>query len=344
MITKTKTFCRLAKFSLLSLCGIAALSALPQRASAALDAHGNVTFNATATTAGVFATRYNHAVADIRGRVANGSIYDNVFREMETRRYFTVHVDFNHGVNERLGLVFRTDNMYIVGFYNPRNNTYYRIGTGGPAVPMGYPAAFTAAQISNIRVNQHDFPSEAYSDLQNLANRRRDEVGINQATFQESARSLLGNGNIDTRARGVLFFAQAFAEAARFHYISYRVERALRQGTTYTISPTAMALENHWGDLSTNLLDILAGGQPSQQIPLPALPSPQVQISLNTAQRIAAQLALCLMTQNSRRHLNAKPGGSRFLHPPAGTKRPIPPRNSHSHRALIPINHGSRGH
>lgn len=254
MITKIKSFCRSARVSFLALCGMWALSsAVPQQASAY-----DINYDCRVYGSGRNYQNYRAVIRDLRNRVATQTITQGIQYETGQVNYFTVRIQHEHGT---LGVVFRTDNLYIVGYYNPTNNTYNYIGNDSPRTRMGYPGNFTHAQIQGIRV-QEALATENYDRLAAApyhVNRINMRLGASE--IHTAVGNLLnGRETIQERAGAVVLLAQVLAESARFRSFSDQIALGLLvYGHRVTILEAA--LQKAWDDLSNFLVYLLRVGR-----------------------------------------------------------------------------------
>ncbi|MEW2306938.1 ribosome-inactivating family protein [Streptomyces sp. NPDC006655] len=199
------------------------------------------------------ADAYNGVIRDIRGRLRSGNQYGNIVRTERGDDYFDV--TFAVGQNS-ITLVFNARNLYVTGWRNNRTGTYIRLGEG----PGSLPGQNGATQNRNW-LN--------YSDMEQAGQIDRSTQGITMGSIQ-GAVSDVANGNWRDSARGLLVLVQAFAEGARYDFISYRIQQAMRNsgiwysGSWDTVSSngwgdefhvTGLALENSWEPLSNAVQD-----------------------------------------------------------------------------------------
>ncbi|MDX3309171.1 ribosome-inactivating family protein [Streptomyces sp. NPDC054884] len=200
------------------------------------------------------AHRYDSIIRDIRGRVRGTPLYGGTVLTRNRTDYFPVTLAMGRN---QITLVLDARNLYVVGWRNDGTNVYYRMGAG--------PATYAGAHPVNLSWLN-------YSNMEKKAGIGRDSLGISLSSIQGSISDL---GNLHSQAAGrdqaraMLILTQAFAEGARFDFISSRVSEAIRgghsyyPGTTSTISSdgssssrfnvTGMDFENNWGGLSDAL-------------------------------------------------------------------------------------------
>ncbi|MCH5671495.1 ribosome-inactivating family protein [Streptomyces gilvus] len=237
-----------------------------------------------------FADRYDAIINDIRGRLRGTRLYGNIILTRNTDDYFSVTLGFTRA---QVTLVINARNLYITGWRNDTTNVYYRLNEG-PRLPA----------VSDTR----NLPWVNYTDMERAAGHDRGSIGISMSSIQAAIRNLGGQNDISnsTRAEGLLVLTQAFAEAARFDFISYRVGQAIRGGTSWyagasstvsrngsnsggsMIDVTGVQFENNWQRLSN-----AARNSTNNHT------TPHVSIgdgTLDTMSALDAQLAVALMS------------------------------------------------
>lgn len=309
MITKIKSFFRSAKISFFALCGIfTLLASLPQKLAADIDRNGNVNTNLMYRSARWNADRYRTLIEDIRRRAAPGYIAMDIRQETVNGgahgQYFAVNIGIDTDSNrwEVLSLVIRARDLYLVGFYAPRRSvipgtadslddgTYFRIGHDSPAVPMGYPAAFTQNQIRRITINTTRFPQANYGYIENQAGIIRQQIYTDIEAFRAHTIGLINPSRERRFAfQDVLFFAQVLAEAARFRYTADNIANELASDRGYHIGNRDIELQQNWSAISTNLRHRLND---------PHTPALNLQQGwhFNSLRAINSVLAICLMS------------------------------------------------
>ncbi|MBD0841581.1 MULTISPECIES: ribosome-inactivating family protein [unclassified Streptomyces] len=198
------------------------------------------------------ASRYNAIINDIRGRLRGTRLYNSIILTPGSTDYFDVTLAVGNG---SITLVFDARNLYVTGWRNNRNGVYYRMGAGPRELPGQNGATQNRGWLN-------------YSDMERAAQIGRGSLGITMGTIQGAVSDLANaQGNDRDRARALLILVQAFAEGARFDFISYRVGQAMRNsgvfhaGDSSTVSGngsgqdefhvSALQLENNWENLST---------------------------------------------------------------------------------------------
>ncbi|WP_217545386.1 ribosome-inactivating family protein [Streptomyces sp. GbtcB6] len=241
-----------------------------------------------------FKRAYDGVVEQIRRRTGSSRLYNNIVLTAAGNDYFDITLANRAG--DQVSLVFNARNLYVEGYRNLGENRYYRFG--GPANP--YPGT-----VRNDRVVERNWLN--YADMQRAASvNDRGVLEINQGAIR-NAISSLGNATAATeqvQARSMLILVQAFAEAARFDYISYNLGQALGQGRSWRsgqqsevssngsnsggsmITVSGLDFENDWSALSQAAERSTRNGT-----------APNVRVgsgSLTTMSAIDAQLALAL--------------------------------------------------
>ncbi|MGW0580948.1 ribosome-inactivating family protein [Streptomyces sp. NPDC002920] len=240
-----------------------------------------------------FKSRYDAVITEIRRRAGTTQIYGNIRLTAASNDYFDITLANRAG--DQTSLVFNTRDMYVVGYRNLGENRYYRFS--GPSNP--YPGAVPPG---NVR--QRNWLN--YADMERAANTNRGSLQISQAAIRDAITNI-GNVNPASeqfQARSVLTLVEAFAEGARFDYISYNLGRALGRGTSWRAGETSqissngsnsggsmitvsgLDFENNWSTISRAAESSARNGTP---------PNARVGSgSLTTLSAIDAQLALAL--------------------------------------------------
>ncbi|MFC8363327.1 ribosome-inactivating family protein [Streptomyces griseorubiginosus] len=194
------------------------------------------------------ANTYNQVIRDIRGRLRSGNQYGSIARTERGNDFFDV--TFAVGQNS-ITLVFNARNLYVKGWRNNRTGQYVRLGDDAP---QNLPGQNGATQNRNW-LN--------YTDLERAGQVDRSTQGITMGSIQSAVSDLSGS-NWRDQARALLVLVQAFAEGARYDFISYRIQQAMRNsgiwysGTWDTVTSNGvdtfhvngLALENNWESLS----------------------------------------------------------------------------------------------
>ncbi|MFF7052177.1 ribosome-inactivating family protein [Streptomyces griseorubiginosus] len=206
------------------------------------------------------ADAYNGIIRDIRGRLRSGNQYGNIARTERGNDFFDL--TFAVGQNS-VTLVFNARNLYVTGWRNNRTGRYIRLGEGPTSLPG-----------QNGPTENRNWLN--YGDMEQAGQIDRSTQGITMASIQ-GAVSDVANGNWRDSARGLLVLVQAFAEGARYDFISYRVQQAMRNsGIFYSGSSDAvssngrgdefhvsgLALENNWEALSNAVQSYTNRGTP----------------------------------------------------------------------------------
>ncbi|MDX2757219.1 ribosome-inactivating family protein [Streptomyces europaeiscabiei] len=200
---------------------------------------------------GAVAETYNSIINDIRGRVRGARLYNNIILTQGANDFFDVTLAVGNGENS-ITLIFNARNLYVVGWRNNRTGVYYRMD--GPSRLPG-----------QIGDTQHRNWLN-YSDMERAGEIDRGNMGITMGAVQGAVSDMATTTNSRTQARALLILVQAFAEGARYDFISYRVSQAIRNngvfhtGSSSTVSGngsgqdlyevTGLELENNWQTLS----------------------------------------------------------------------------------------------
>ncbi|WP_216590019.1 ribosome-inactivating family protein [Streptomyces brasiliscabiei] len=209
---------------------------------------------------------YNAVINQIRQRVADTRTYrgqdgrtysrshlvNGVIAERPsnaTADYFAVHLQARPGTSQ-ISLVLNASNLYVVGFYDHGSRIYYRLGDSGPVNPIG----------SGVRqTNSAYINSGHYQDLTRMANEQRGvfdraDQAIGLTSIRQAIDTLRDSHTSRAQDAGALtLLITSFAEAARFDYISYRIQQAIGGGWTWNLGETGVALTNSWSSLSSYL-------------------------------------------------------------------------------------------
>jgi hypothetical protein len=270
---------RISPWKLLVAAVIAAIGAgvVVQNAFALAE---KVSYNVTTGQgAGTEATLYNNMISGVRrSATGNAILRQGILRETTQAQYFPVEIETTVG-GPRLTVYIQTNNLYLVGFYNPNDATYYRLGTG-PNLPPGVPAG--------TRTNTARFPSANYGALEAIGG-PRNNLGLGTATIRTAANNLLNAAApLADQARAILTLAQAISEAARFTYIEQHVHDAIVGGTGagWRVNPTGTSLETNWDALSRWVINALNTGATVAAAPI------IVGLVITTVQQAAAVLAV----------------------------------------------------
>ncbi|MFI1031357.1 ribosome-inactivating family protein [Streptomyces sp. NPDC020951] len=234
-------------------------------------------------------SRYNAAINAIRNRVRDsrivnnyrhGTLYDSIIEEAPSNvdDYFAVHLQDANGAPQ-VSLIMNAANLYVVGFWNHADNTYYRMGLG-PNNPT------TAATVSNDWLTSGHYTYLTGPQAGNF-NRQTQVIGL--SNIRNAIRGLRTPESTRAEdARSITMLITAFAEAARFDYISARVAQAIEHGTGWSLGTTGVAYTNSWSSLSGYVRSRLQDRQPVNYW--------VDQTHLTTLQQIAQQLAVALMS------------------------------------------------
>ncbi|GLP64877.1 hypothetical protein TUSST3_14970 [Streptomyces sp. TUS-ST3] len=231
---------------------------------------------------------YNGIINDIRGRLRGSRLYNNIVLTQGGNDFFDVTLAVGNGDNA-ITLIFNARNLYVTGWRNDRTGVYYRMGAGPSTVP---------GQVGDTQ--ERNWLN--YSAMERAAQTDRGNLGITMGSIQGAITDLATSGNNRDVARAMLILVQAFAEGARYDFISYRVGQAIRNsgifyaGSSSTVSGngsgqdefqvTGLELENNWETLSNAAMNATQNHT-----------SPNVQIGsgrFTTMQAIDAQLAVAL--------------------------------------------------
>ncbi|MGW2567428.1 ribosome-inactivating family protein [Streptomyces sp. NPDC001537] len=210
------------------------------------------TYDLTGLGGGDAATVYNRIINDIRNRARGGNLYGSISRTERRNDYF----DLTLGVGQNsLTLIFNARNLYVTGWRNNRTGTYIRLGEGPSTLPG-----------QNGRTQTRNWLN--YDDMERAGQIDRSTQGITMGAIQGAVGDVAG-GNWRDSARGLLVLVQAFAEGARYDFISYRIQQAMRNsgiwysGSRDTVSGngsgqdefhvSGLELENSWGPLSNTV-------------------------------------------------------------------------------------------
>ncbi|MET8979454.1 ribosome-inactivating family protein [Streptomyces sp. NPDC004539] len=247
-----------------------------------------MSYDMSATDANQFKSRYDAIINDIRNRVRGTTLYGNVVLAQSNDDYFPVTLAIGRS---QITMVFNARNLYVVGWRNDATNTYYRLGEG-PNSPLG--------STSQVNLNWLN-----YTQMESAAAVGRGSLPISQGSIQGSIRDLgtATTANRD-RARALLVLVQAFAEGARFDFLSYRVSEAIRLSHSFytgdssqvssngsnsggsMIDVTGLDFENSWSAISSAMLRATRDRS-----------TPHVRVGdgyLDTLSAIDAQLAVAL--------------------------------------------------
>ncbi|MDG5804699.1 ribosome-inactivating family protein [Streptomyces ossamyceticus] len=195
---------------------------------------------------------YNSIINDIRGRLRGTHLYNNIVLTQGGNDFFDLTLAVGSGQNS-ITLVINARNLYVTGWRNNRTGVYYRMGAG----PATLPEQTGATQPRNW-IN--------YSDMERAGQIDRGSMGITMGSIQGAVSDLATTNNSRDQARALLILVQAFAEGARFDFISFRIGQAIRNsgiffaGSSSTVSGngsgqdefqvTGLQLENNWETLS----------------------------------------------------------------------------------------------
>ncbi|MFF7259592.1 ribosome-inactivating family protein [Streptomyces sp. NPDC008159] len=208
-------------------------------------------YDLTGLGGGGAADRYNGIINDIRGRLRGTRLYNNIVLTQGGNDFFDVTLAVGQS---NITLVFNARNLYVTGWRNNRTGVYYRMGEG----PLTLPGQNGATQNRNW-LN--------YGDMERAGQIDRGSMGITMGSIQGAVSDLSNTNNSRDQARALLILVQAFAEGARFDFISYRVGQAMRNsgifhaGSSSAVSGngsgqdefqvSGLQLENNWENLST---------------------------------------------------------------------------------------------
>jgi len=190
--------------------------------------------------------QYDNIINFLRGRGGGWSIYQSIRVTRTSDDYFPLTLQ----VGQRsITLIFNARNMYVTGWINEVTGQYIRLGEG--------PNTLTWQRGATENRNWLN-----YSDMERAGQIDRGGQGITMGAIQ-GAITDVANGNWRDSARGLLVLVQAFAEGARYDFISYRIGQAMRNsgifyagssslinGGSGAIQLTSLDLENNWGPLS----------------------------------------------------------------------------------------------
>lgn len=223
-------------------------------------------------------TGYDAMLTDIRDAVMSGPLYGQTEAETTNRNYLLVTLVNDRGFpgSDTVRLLLRTDNLYLVGWDRGASTTLYHFSDQSPELPAGDDSAVlpfdsTYAGMGVAR--------------QGMLMQRGDLEGSITALSQ------FRGGTVPNAVReGLVRFAQAISEAARFGPIAQNIGSNLESTSSYRMSSDDVALENNWDNLSTAMRRSLNNGTP-----IDVTAGSQV---FNTLQSVAAVLLLALMTSS----------------------------------------------
>ncbi|MFF7950246.1 ribosome-inactivating family protein [Streptomyces griseorubiginosus] len=177
------------------------------------------------------ANTYNQVISDIRGRLRSGNQWGSIARTERSNDFFDV--TFAVGQNS-VTLIFNARNLYVTGWRNNRTGAYVRLGEG----PNNLPGQNGATDNRNW-LN--------YTDMERAGQVDRSTQGITMGSIQSAVSDLSGT-NWRDQARALLVLVQAFAEGARYDFISYRIQRAMRNSDIFYSGTWDAVSSNGWGD------------------------------------------------------------------------------------------------
>jgi hypothetical protein len=192
------------------------------------------------------ADQYDAIINFLRGRGGGSSLYQSIRMTRTGDDYFPLTLQVG---GTRVTLVFNARNMYITGWFNENTRQYFRLGHGPGSLPG-----------QNGPTQNRNWLN--YNDMERAGQIDRGSQGIHMGSIR-GAVSDLANANWRDSARGLLVLTQAFAEGARYDFMSYRIGRAMRSngafyagssstvyGGSRPLTLTGLDLENSWGPLS----------------------------------------------------------------------------------------------
>ena len=203
---------------------------------------------------------YQQMINDVRDRVGDQILYGNgspgTVRATEpVADYFWVNV--HDGPNLLTQLVVNAQNLYVQGYYNPRDHTYYYTSDATLRDVNWLPSSSTEPNYATA------LPfAGSYADSRGLlawaGQTRRDPMF---ATYpaRDNANVLADpNSANNRRAQALLWFVEAVAEGARFNAISDRIINAWTDGVGYHFDADDEGLVTNWqaiGDTFQERLD-----------------------------------------------------------------------------------------
>jgi Ribosome inactivating protein len=176
-----------------------------------------------------------------------GYVMVTVYRDPDPNQF-----DVNRQV---LHLYFRADDIYLVGY-----NVGHYVGAGGqqitgqyhyfPGTPPDVAGDFATGRPIQINYNEN------YNSIEGVraANQRRRDINYRRETGVNHFLRLVNTGTTQQdEARALLWFAQVYAEGARFRYMSDLVTAWFDGGQEPTQAQRnhAAALQNDWDPLTT---------------------------------------------------------------------------------------------
>ncbi|WP_180303439.1 ribosome-inactivating family protein [Streptomyces sp. JV178] len=192
------------------------------------------------------ANRYDAIINFLRQRGGGSALYQSIRMTRTGNDYFPLTLQVGR---TRVTLVFNARNMYVTGWFNENTRQYIRLNEG----PGSLPGQSGPTQNRNW-LN--------YGDMERAGQIDRGSQGITMGSIR-GAITDVANANWRDSARGLLVLTQAFAEGARYDFISYRIGQAMRSngifhagssstvnGGSRPVTLTALDLENNWGPLS----------------------------------------------------------------------------------------------
>ncbi|KFF96700.1 hypothetical protein IQ62_34910 [Streptomyces scabiei] len=190
--------------------------------------------------------QYDAIINFLRERGGGWSLYHSIRMTRTSDDYFPLTLQVGRN---RVTLIFNARNMYVTGWFNENTRQYIRLGHGPGSLPG-----------QNGPTQNRNWLN--YNDMERAGQIDRGSQGITMGSIR-GAITDLANANWRDSARGLLVLTQAFAEGARYDFISYRIGRAMRNngifyagssstvfGGSGAVTLTALDLENNWGPLS----------------------------------------------------------------------------------------------
>ncbi|MGI5196031.1 ribosome-inactivating family protein [Streptomyces sp. CA-288835] len=211
---------------------------------------------------------YQQMINDVRGRVNEKAIYGNGAQtvwatETTTDDFFLVNV--YDGPNLLTRIVMNAHNLYVQGFYNPRDHTYRYTSDAtlqnvnwlpssstepNSAEVLPFSGSYTASNgLPGYAGQTRTTPMFSTRDLRDHAN------ALNNPPVVENDRNAANRA----RAGALLWFVEAIAEGARFHAISDRIINGWTDDWGYRFDDSDVGLVTNWQVIGENLQRRLDG-------------------------------------------------------------------------------------
>ncbi|GHE31417.1 ribosome-inactivating family protein [Streptomyces capitiformicae] len=204
---------------------------------------------------------YQQMINDVRGRVGDQILYGNgspgtVRATERTADYFLVNV--HDGPNLLTRIVINAQNLYVQGYYSPRDHTYHYTRDASLQDVNWLPSSSTEP---NYAAKLPFSGSYAESDglLAYGGQTRRDPMF---ATFpaRDNANVLSDpNAANSRRAQALLWFVEAISEGARFNAISDRIINAWTDSWGYHFDADDERLVTSWQTIGDTFQQRLEG-------------------------------------------------------------------------------------